>query len=94
MALFIVPTLVQASRQTVKVPHMSSPHERQLKEHNQKIKREHDIRFLESEEHLQMEGDIYEDWMDTTSTTTITRRFTSYWIGDEKSGNIASFSSV
>jgi hypothetical protein len=47
-----------------------------------------------------MEGDIYEDWVDTTSITTITtittntRRSTSYWIGDKKSGSIASFSSV
>jgi hypothetical protein len=31
----------------------------------QKIKREHDIRFLESEVCLHMEGDVYEDWMDT-----------------------------
>ncbi len=32
----------------------------------QKIKREHDIRFLENEEHLQMEGDVYP----TTQTST------------------------
>jgi hypothetical protein len=42
---------------------MSFPQERQLREHKQKFKREHDIRFLESEEHLQMERDVYEDWI-------------------------------
>jgi hypothetical protein len=35
-----------------------------MRESMQKVKREHDIRILEIEEHPQMDGDIYEDWMD------------------------------
>jgi len=31
----------------------------------QEVKREHDTRFLEGEEHLHFDGDIYEDWMET-----------------------------
>jgi hypothetical protein len=30
------------------------------------VKREHDTRFLKDEEHLHLDGDIYEDWMETT----------------------------
>jgi hypothetical protein len=36
-----------------------------MREQRQKVKREHDTRFLKGEEHLQMDGDVYEDWMDT-----------------------------
>jgi hypothetical protein len=32
------------------------------------LKREHDIRFLEGEEHLYFEGDVCEDWMETTTS--------------------------
>jgi hypothetical protein len=32
-----------------------------MKEESQKIKREHDTRSLEVEEHLSIDGDIYED---------------------------------
>jgi len=42
---------------------MSSPQERQLREQRQK--RKHDTRFPNGEEHLHMDGDIYENWMDT-----------------------------
>jgi hypothetical protein len=45
---------------------MTSPQERQLREHNQEVKKEHDIRFLEGEKHLHFEGDVCEDWMETT----------------------------
>jgi hypothetical protein len=38
-----------------------------MKEQNQGIKREHDIRFLEGEEHLHFERDVCEDWMETTT---------------------------
>ncbi len=58
--------MVQKARQTSKVPHMTSPHERQLKEQIQKVKKDHDIRFLEGEEHLHLDGNIYEDLMDIT----------------------------
>jgi hypothetical protein len=47
---------------------MTSPQEKQLKEQNQGVKREHDIRFLEGEEHLHFEGDVCEDWMETTTS--------------------------
>jgi hypothetical protein len=43
---------------------MSSPHERHMREQRQKVKKEHDTRFLEVEEHPLMDGDIYENWMD------------------------------
>jgi hypothetical protein len=47
---------------------MTSPQENQLREQRQKIKKEHDTRFLEGEKHLHLDGDIYEDWMDTTGS--------------------------
>ncbi len=34
----------------------------------QEIKREHDTRFLEGDEHLHFDGDIYEDYMETTES--------------------------
>ncbi len=52
MAPSIMPTLVHASRQNAKVPQMSSPQERQTKEHRQKVKKEHDTMFPKVEEHL------------------------------------------
>ncbi len=72
MAPSIMPTLVHAmlivvhvGRQTLEVPQMTSPQERQLKEQKQKVKKEHDTRFPKSEEHLQMDGDAYEYQIDT-----------------------------
>ncbi len=47
-----MPILVHASRENAKVPQMSSPQERQMKEHRQKVKKEHDIMFPKVEEHL------------------------------------------
>ncbi len=47
---------------------MTSPHKKQLKEHRQNVKREHDTRFLEGEEYLYFDGDVYEDWMETTKS--------------------------
>jgi hypothetical protein len=48
---------------------MTSPQKRQLKEYNQGIKKEHDIRFPEGgEEHLHFEGDVCEDWMKTITS--------------------------
>jgi hypothetical protein len=40
---------------------MSSPQDKQMREHRQKVKKEHDTRFPKVGEHLQMDGDIYED---------------------------------
>ncbi len=69
---FVVPTMVtivlivvQEIKQTLAIPQMTSPQEKQLREQNQEVKREHDIRFLESEKHLHFEGDVYEDWIET-----------------------------
>jgi hypothetical protein len=45
---------------------MTFPLESHLREQSQKVKREHDTRFLEGEEHLHFDGDVYEDWMETT----------------------------
>ncbi len=33
------------------------------------VKREHDTRFLEDEKQLPLDGDIYEDWMETTKSS-------------------------
>ncbi len=57
--------MLQVVRQTVEVPHMTSPQKKHMREQRQKVKREHYTRFLKGEEHLQMDGDVYEDWMDT-----------------------------
>jgi hypothetical protein len=40
---------------------MSSPQERQMREQRQKVKREHDTKFLKVEDHSPMDGDIYEN---------------------------------
>ncbi len=32
------------------------------------IKKEHDIRFPEGQEHLHFKGDVCEDWMETTTS--------------------------
>ncbi len=34
----------------------------------QKVKREHDTRFPKGEEHLHFDGDIHENWMETTKS--------------------------
>jgi hypothetical protein len=75
MAPSIVPTLVQVVlivvqviKQTTKVPQMTSPQEKQLKEQKQKVKNEYDTMFLEGEEQLHLDRDVYEDWMDTTGS--------------------------
>jgi hypothetical protein len=47
---------------------MTSSHERQMKEHNQEVKKEHDTRFSEVEEHLHLYVNVYEDWMETTTS--------------------------
>jgi hypothetical protein len=65
VAPFAVPTLVKAGRQNVKVPQMSSPQKRQVREQRQRVKREHDTRIPKVEEHPSTNGDIYEDWMDS-----------------------------
>ncbi len=80
----------QLKEQRQKIPQMTLPQEGQLTKKSQGVKREHDIRFLEGEEHLHFEGDICEDQMETTASpkhfqhlfviTTIvnTRSFISY----------------
>jgi hypothetical protein len=47
---------------------MTSPHERQLKEQSQGVKKEHDVRFPKGEEHLHFERDVCENWMDTIAS--------------------------
>jgi hypothetical protein len=54
----VVPTLVQASRQSVKIPQ-----ERHMRKKRQKVKREHDTKYPKVEEHPPTNGDIYEGWM-------------------------------
>jgi hypothetical protein len=51
VAPFIMPTLVLASRQSARVPQMSSPQEKHMKEQKQSVKREHDTKILKVEEH-------------------------------------------
>ncbi len=64
--VMIVLIVVQGVRQTLAIPQMTSPQEKQLRDQIEEVKREHDIRFAESEKHLHFEGNIYEDWMETT----------------------------
>jgi hypothetical protein len=45
---------------------MTLPQEKQLREQSQGVKKEHDIRILEGEEHLHFKVDVCEDWMETT----------------------------
>ncbi len=79
-------TMVQIAKQTIEIPHMTTPHEtqlkeqrqevpymtslqkRQLREYRQEVKEEHETRFLEGEEHLHFDGNIYEDWMETITS--------------------------
>jgi hypothetical protein len=46
---------------------MTLPQERQLKEHSHGVRKD-DIRFVEGEEHLHFEGDVCEDWVETTAS--------------------------
>jgi hypothetical protein len=39
-----------------------------LKEKRQEVKGEHETRFLEGEEHLHFDGDVYEDWTKTIAS--------------------------
>jgi hypothetical protein len=48
---------------------MTSPHERQLREQSQGIKKEHEIKFQEGEEHLHFKGVVCEDWIETTRSS-------------------------
>jgi hypothetical protein len=45
---------------------MTFSQERQLREQSQEVKKEHDMRFPKGEKHLHFDGDVYEDWMETT----------------------------
>ncbi len=47
---------------------MTSPQERQLREQSQEVKREHDIRFPKGKKHIDFEGDVCEDWMETITS--------------------------
>jgi hypothetical protein len=47
---------------------MTFPQERQPREQKQEVKREHDTRFPNGEEHLHFDGDVYEDWMETIAS--------------------------
>jgi hypothetical protein len=40
---------------------MTSPQDRQLKEQSQEVKKEHDTRVPEGEEHLHFDDNMYED---------------------------------
>jgi hypothetical protein len=48
--------------------HKCHLHKIELREQMQKVKKEHDTRFLDVEEHPLMDGDIYEDWMDNNES--------------------------
>ncbi len=57
----------QLKEQRHEIPQMTSPHEGQLREKSQGVKREHDIRFPKGEEHLHFEEDVCEDQMEATA---------------------------
>jgi len=39
-----------------------------LREQKQEVKEEHDTRFPKGEEHLHFDGNVYENWMETTTS--------------------------
>jgi hypothetical protein len=39
-----------------------------LREQSQEVKREHDIRFPKGKKHIDFEGDVCEDWMETITS--------------------------
>ncbi len=47
----IMLALLLTCKQSVEVPHMSSPQDKQMREYKQKVKREHDTKIIEVEEH-------------------------------------------
>jgi hypothetical protein len=47
--------------QRQEVPQMISPQDKQLKEQSQEVKKEHDTRIPEGEEHLYFDDNMYED---------------------------------
>ncbi len=51
----------QPREQRQEIPLMTLPQEGHPKEQSHGVKREHDISFLEGEEHLHFEGDVCED---------------------------------
>ncbi len=55
--------------QKQEVPQMTFPQEKHLKEQRQEVKMEHDTRFLKGDKHLHFDDDIYEDWMETTTSS-------------------------
>ncbi len=61
MAPYVMPTLVHVGRQSVKRWQTSFPQDRQMREQEQKVKREHDTKSPEVEEHPLMDGNMYED---------------------------------
>ncbi len=69
VVLHAMPTMVQATKQTIEVPQLTFPQERQLKEQRQEVKGEHEIRFPKDEEHMHFDGDVYEDWMEATTSS-------------------------
>ncbi len=59
----------QLREQRQEVRQMTSPQDKQLREQRHEVKRKHDTRFLKGEDHLHFDGDVYEDWMDTTKSS-------------------------
>ncbi len=59
------PQETRSREQRQDAPHMTSPHEKQLKEQSHEVKEEHNTRFPKGEEHLHFDGNVYKDWMET-----------------------------
>ncbi len=65
IVVHVVSIMVQTARKTIEIPQMTSPQEGKLREQRQKVKREHDTRFPKGEEHLDFDGNVYENHMET-----------------------------
>ncbi len=61
----VVPMIVQEVKQTIKIPQMTSLHERQLREQQEEIKEEHDTRVPGGEKHMHFDANVYENWMES-----------------------------
>jgi hypothetical protein len=73
------PQETQQKEQRQEIPHMTSPQEGQLREQGHGVKSEHDIRVPKGEEHLHFEGDVCEDWMETTINPRHLQHLQQHW---------------
>jgi hypothetical protein len=47
---------------------MTSPQKKKLREQGQEVKEEHDTRVPKGEQHLHFDANVYEGWVETTTS--------------------------